>query len=161
MMENDANVLVTFVLNGKPVEQQVSATRTLLEMLRRDFALTAAKEGCGKGECGACTVLLNGQPVNSCLKIAATLQPSDQVQTLEGLADDKLMRHIQDSFVEEGAVQCGFCIPGMVMSSYALLKKHAKPDEQEIKEGISGNLCRCTGYTKILNAVKSASTKGD
>ncbi|NLI77458.1 MAG: (2Fe-2S)-binding protein [Candidatus Riflebacteria bacterium] len=147
---------IRFSLNGKTVEARVAPGLTLLELVRRQFSLTAAKEGCGKGECGACTVLLNDQPVNSCLKLAATLRPSDRVVTLEGLADDPLMKRIQHSYVEEGAVQCGFCIPGMVVSSYHLLKVHPQPTPAEIKEFHSGNLCRCTGYTKIEQAVAKA-----
>ncbi|HNV70054.1 MAG TPA: (2Fe-2S)-binding protein [Candidatus Ozemobacteraceae bacterium] len=148
-------------VNGSMIEIQIPATRTLLEMLRRDLALTGAKEGCGKGECGACTVLLNGQPVNSCLKLAATLLPSDEVETIEGLADDSLMKKLQQSYVDTGAVQCGFCTPGMVMSSYALLRRVARPTLDQIKEAHAGNLCRCTGYRKIFDAVQQAAEKGD
>lgn len=153
-------VQVKCKVNGKMIDIQVPATRTLLEMVRRDLALTASKEGCGKGECGACTVFLNGEPVNSCLKIAATLLPTDEVVTLEGLAEDNLMRTVQQAYVDSGAVQCGFCIPGMAMSSYSLLRKTPRPNLEEIKEAHSGNICRCTGYRKIFDAVKKASEKG-
>jgi aerobic carbon-monoxide dehydrogenase small subunit len=159
MSEN--TVGIHFILNGVKREIRVSPSRTLLEMLRRDFSLNAVKEGCGKGECGACTVLLNGRPINSCLKPAATLTPEDQVVTMEGLESDSLMKKVQTAYVDEGGVQCGFCTPGMVMSTYALLKNHKKPTEEEIKEGLSGNLCRCTGYTKILQAVKVAAGEGE
>jgi len=150
-------VKVTFSLNGRQVEAEVLPTMTVLEMIRRNFRLTAAKEGCGKGECGACTVLLNGEPVNSCLKLAASLTTSDQVVTVEGLEKDATMQAIQNAFVSEGAVQCGFCIPGMTMTSYKLLQSNPNPDEHQIKQALSGNICRCTGYRKIEAAVKKAS----
>ncbi|HNW10225.1 MAG TPA: (2Fe-2S)-binding protein [Candidatus Rifleibacterium sp.] len=150
-------VKVTFSLNGRQVEAEVLPTMTVLEMIRRNFRLTAAKEGCGKGECGACTVLLNGEPVNSCLKLAASLTASDQVVTVEGLEKDATMQAIQHAFVSEGAVQCGFCIPGMTMTSYKLLQSNPNPDEHQIKQALSGNICRCTGYRKIEAAVKKAS----
>ncbi|HQB82117.1 MAG TPA: (2Fe-2S)-binding protein [Candidatus Rifleibacterium sp.] len=150
-------VKVTFSLNGRQVEAEVLPTMTVLEMIRRNFRLTAAKEGCGKGECGACTVLLNGEPVNSCLKLAASLTASDQVVTVEGLEKDATMQAIQHAFVSEGAVQCGFCIPGMTMTSYKLLQSNPDPDEHQIKQALSGNICRCTGYRKIEAAVKKAS----
>ncbi len=150
-------VKVTFSLNGRQVEAEVLPTMTVLEMIRRNFRLTAAKEGCGKGECGACTVLLNGEPVNSCLKLAASLTASDKVVTVEGLEKDATMQAIQNAFVSEGAVQCGFCIPGMTMTSYKLLQNNPNPDEHQIKQALSGNICRCTGYRKIEAAVKKAS----
>jgi len=150
-------VKVTFSLNGRQVEAEVLPTMTVLEMIRRNFRLTAAKEGCGKGECGACTVLLNGEPINSCLKLAASLTSSDQVVTVEGLEKDATMQAIQNAFVSEGAVQCGFCIPGMTMTSYKLLQSNPNPDEHQIKQALSGNICRCTGYRKIEAAVKKAS----
>ncbi|GAB4279414.1 MAG: (2Fe-2S)-binding protein [Candidatus Rifleibacteriota bacterium] len=156
-MNNDNLIKVCFTLNGKVVQTEVSPELTVLEMLRRNFRLTAAKEGCGKGECGACTIILNKKPINSCLKLAASLTPEDTIETVEGLENDPLMKSIQEAFVTEGAVQCGFCIPGMVLSSYNLLKNVAKPDEHQIKQALSGNLCRCTGYTKIEAAVKKAS----
>lgn len=149
-------VQIRFQLNGRNVDADVEPTTTLLELVRRTFRLTAAKEGCGKGECGACTVLLNGEPVNSCLKLAAALQPEDRVETLEGLEKDPLMTTVQQAYVDAGAVQCGFCIPGMVMSSYSLLKRVPQPTEHQIKEALSGNICRCTGYRKIVAAVRQA-----
>ncbi|MFZ2960871.1 MAG: (2Fe-2S)-binding protein [Candidatus Ozemobacteraceae bacterium] len=149
-------VPITFMLNGKRVEKRLPAGRTLLEALRGDFALTASKEGCGKGECGACTVLLNDQPINSCLKAVSTLRKTDRVTTLEGLSDDTLMKKIQAAYVEQGAVQCGFCIPGMTVTTFALLKTNPKPSEEHIKEALSGNICRCTGYRKIVAAVRHA-----
>ncbi|OGK09092.1 MAG: (2Fe-2S)-binding protein [Candidatus Riflebacteria bacterium GWC2_50_8] len=150
---------ISFKLNGNQVETEVLPELTVLEMLRRNFRLTAAKEGCGKGECGACTVMLNDKPINSCLKLAATLNSSDQVISVEGFNEDKLMNNIQQAFVEEGAVQCGFCIPGMTMASYHLLQHNPKPDEHAIKQALSGNICRCTGYRKIEAAVKKAADR--
>ncbi|MBF0408047.1 MAG: (2Fe-2S)-binding protein [Candidatus Riflebacteria bacterium] len=155
-MAADSTVSVKFNLNGTKVEKTIPAQRTLLEMLRRDFSLIAAKEGCGKGECGACTVLLNGRPINSCIKLAASLTQEDSVETLEGLLEDPVMKKVQESFVSEGAVQCGFCIPGMLISSYSLLKNNKKPNVENIRQSLSGNICRCTGYTKIVDAVKKA-----
>ncbi len=149
-------VKVVFNLNGKRVETEVSSTMTVLEMVRRNFRLTAAKEGCGKGECGACTVLLNGSPINSCLKLAASLIETDAVFTIEGLEKDPVMQAVQSAFISEGAVQCGFCIPGMTMTSYNLLKSNASPTSHQIKQALSGNICRCTGYRKIEAAVSKA-----
>lgn len=157
-MQNNL-IKISFKLNGNQVETEVLPEMTVLEMLRRNFRLTAAKEGCGKGECGACTVMLNDQPINSCLKLAATLNSSDQVISVEGFNEDKLMNNIQQAFVEEGAVQCGFCIPGMTMTSYHLLQHNPNPDEHAIKQALSGNICRCTGYRKIEAAVKKAADR--
>jgi carbon-monoxide dehydrogenase small subunit len=148
---------IKFTLNKETVEAQVSPEMTLLELLRREFKLTAVKEGCGKGECGACTVYFNGKPINSCLMLAGTLSEGDIVETVEGLNADPLMNKIQQAYVEEGAVQCGFCIPGMTISTHYLLAKNPKPSLQEIKQGLAGNICRCTGYRKIEEAVKAAS----
>jgi len=159
-MAKEEKVSISFILNGQKTEAEVTAALTVLEMLRRDFSLTAVKEGCGKGECGACTIILNGQPVTSCLKLAAQLKPTDEITTLEGLEKDPLLKNLQKAYVEEGAVQCGFCIPGMIVSSYVLLKKNHHPTEQDIKEALAGNICRCTGYSKILTAVKRALPEG-
>jgi len=159
-MKKPETVKIEFVLNGKKVKTMVPATRTLLEMIRRDFGLTATKEGCGKGECGACTVIFNGKLISSCLKLAATLKPTDEVITLEALNENPVMKKIQQAFVEEGAIQCGFCTPGMVVSTFSLLQRNKKPSETEIKSALSGNLCRCTGYSKIIAAVKRASEEG-
>ena len=152
-------IKISFSLNGARVETEVTPQLTVLEMLRRNFRLTAAKEGCGKGECGACSIMLNDHPINSCLKLAATLKPEDRVISVEGFSEDKLMRNIQEAYVEEGAVKCGFCIPGMTMASYHLLKHNATPDEHAIKQALSGNICRCTGYRKIEAAVKKAAER--
>lgn len=156
MMSHNNSVSVSFNLNGSLVDTEIEPETTLLELLRSKMSLTSVKEGCGKGECGACSVILNGEIVNSCLKLAATLSPKDSVLTLEGLQDDPLMKKIQRSFVDEGAVQCGFCTPGMVITSYNLLLKCENPTLDQIKEALSGNLCRCTGYRKIFAAVRKA-----
>ena len=153
-MENA--VKVVFILNDRRVEAEISPTMTVLELIRQNFRLTAAKEGCGKGECGACTILLNGEPVNSCLKLAASLSETDRVVTIEGLEKDAVMQAVQNAFVSEGAVQCGFCIPGMTMTSYHLLKNNINPSPQQIKQALSGNICRCTGNRKIESAVSKA-----
>lgn len=159
-MNTESMIEVKFNLNGENVQTEVLPSMTVLEMLRRNFKLTAAKEGCGKGECGACTVLFNGVPVNTCVKLAATLRETDSIVTVEGLANDKLMQAIQKAYVEEGAVQCGFCIPGMTISSYSLLKKNSKPSMDEVKHALAGNICRCTGYRKIEAAVLKAAESG-
>jgi len=153
---NSNKIKISFNLNGKAVETEVLPELTVLEMIRRNFRLTAAKEGCGKGECGACTVLLNDVPVNSCLKLAASINHGDRIVTVEGLEKDQLMQSIQQAYVDEGAVQCGFCIPGMIMTSYDLLRSNPNPDAHAIKQALSGNICRCTGYRKIEAAVKKA-----
>jgi len=152
-------IKISFNLNGKTVETEVSPELTILEMLRRNFRLNAAKEGCGKGECGACTVMFNNHPINSCIKLAASLNKDDSVVSVEGFNDNTLMKNLQDAFVEEGAVQCGFCIPGMTMTSYHLLCNNPNPDEHAIKQALSGNICRCTGYRKIEAAVKKAADR--
>lgn len=160
MNTNEEMIEIRFNLNGEMVKTEVLPGMTVLEMLRRNFKLTAAKEGCGKGECGACSILFNGLPINSCLKLAATLTDTDSIITVEGLADDELMQRIQKAYVEEGAVQCGFCIPGMTISSYYLLKKNPNPRMDEIKHALAGNICRCTGYKKIEAAVVKAAERG-
>lgn len=152
---------IIFTLNGKKVETETTAQTTLLDLLRHNFKLVAAKEGCGKGECGACTVFLNNRPINSCLKLAATLNENDSVVTVEGLEDDNLMQKIRQGYTDEGAVQCGFCIPGMTMATHHLLSHNAKPTLSEIKTALAGNICRCTGYRKIEAAVKNAADRGE
>jgi carbon-monoxide dehydrogenase small subunit len=129
-----------------------------VELLREHLGLTGTKVGCGHGECGACTVLLDGEPVNSCLVFAAQCEGRD-VLTIEGLSKDGTLDRIQDAFVEAGAVQCGYCTPGMIMSAYALLASNPTPSRAEIEEAVSGNLCRCTGYVKIVDAVELAASK--
>lgn len=144
-----------FSLNGEPVEILVSEDKTLLRVLRDDIRLMGTKEGCEEGECGACTVLLDGKAVNACLVPAFQLEGRD-VKTIEGLSDGKRLHRIQQAFIDAGAIQCGYCTPGMVMSTFALLSENPKPNDDEIRESISGNLCRCTGYQKIIEAVKIA-----
>lgn len=142
-------------VNGKDYALSLPARTTLLEALRDYLGLTGTKEGCGKGECGACTVLVNGSVVNSCLMLAAQAEDKE-VLTIEGLSEDG-MDPLQEAFIDEGAVQCGFCTPGMVISAKTLLMENPDPSEEAIKEAISGNLCRCTGYLKIIRAIKAAS----
>lgn len=148
----------SFELNGAPVTVEVSSSTTLLEVLREHLGLTGTKEGCGRGECGACTVLLNGKPVNSCLILMDQVE-GQKVTTIEGLARDGKPHPLQQAFVEVGAVQCGFCTPGMILSAYALLAENPNPSRTEIREALSGNLCRCTGYTKIVDAVEVAARR--
>ncbi len=149
---------ISLTVNNKPYKLSVPANITLLDVLREKLKLTGTKEGCGKGECGACTVMFNGRSVNSCL-ILAPQADGAEVITIEGLGNLENMHPIQEAFVEEGAIQCGFCTPGMEMSSFYLLTKNPNPTEEEIREGISGNLCRCTGYMKIIKAIEKASQK--
>ncbi len=149
-------ITVHFIVNGMEYEIQTAPNRTLLDLLREDLGLTGAKDGCGgEGECGACTVLLDGSPVNACLVLAGQADQRDVV-TVEGLASEEGLHPLQKAFVENGAVQCGFCTPGAIMSAVGLLKKVPDPTEAQIREALSGNLCRCTGYTKMVSAVKNA-----
>ncbi|MFN3534265.1 MAG: (2Fe-2S)-binding protein [Desulfatiglandales bacterium] len=151
--------VVHFTLNGFEVEQEIESHKMLLDLLREKFELTGTKEGCGQGECGACTVLVDGLAVNACLFPALEVE-GRSVTTVEGLIGEGGRLHpIQEAFVEAGAVQCGFCMPGMVMSAKALLDETPNPTEEEIRRGISGNLCRCTGYVQIVDAIKLASQK--
>jgi len=133
--------------------------RTLLEVLRDDLHLTGTKEGCGEGVCGSCTVLVNGTPVRSCLTLAVAVQ-GKEITTIEGLREGEKLHPVQEAFVNHHAIQCGFCIPGMILTSYALLAENPNPTEKEIRRAISGNVCRCTGYAKIVEAVKSLAEKG-
>ena len=146
-------ISVQFKINGQQVKLKTQANRRLLDVLREDLGLTGAKEGCSVGECGACTVVLNGQAVHSCLILIGQADGAE-ITTVEGLAKGQELHPLQKNFLEHGAVQCGFCIPGMLMSSYALLQENPKPDEETIKETIAGNLCRCTGYKQIIEAVE-------
>lgn len=147
---------VSFTVNGEVYEVEVEPWWTLLEVLREKLYLTGTKRGCDRGDCGACTVLINGIAKLSCLMLAVEAQ-GKEILTVEGLAQDKELHPIQRAFVEQGAVQCGFCTPGMVLSAKALLDRNPTPSEEEVREGLSGNLCRCTGYTKIIEAVLVAS----
>jgi carbon-monoxide dehydrogenase small subunit len=144
-------------VNGVEYEVLIKPHWTLLDVLRNEIGLMGTKKGCDKGECGACTVIMNGEAVLSCLVLATQCQGKD-ILTIEGLAQGGKLDPLQDAFVKYGAIQCGFCTPGMIMASRALLNKTPHPSEEEIKRGLSGNLCRCTGYTKIIAAVQKAST---
>jgi carbon-monoxide dehydrogenase small subunit len=146
---------ISITVNGKVYEISVPPWRTLLEIIREDLGLTGTKEGCGLGECGACTVLMDGKAVNSCLVLAAEAD-GKQITTIEGLADGDKLHPIQQAFVDHGGLQCGFCTPGMIISAKALLDKNPNPTDEEIKQGIAGNLCRCTGYAKIIESIKAA-----
>ncbi len=151
--------LIRFTLNGDPVEVEIDPHLTLLELLRDKLELLGTKEGCGMGECGSCTVLLDGKTINSCIFPAWEVE-GRTVTTIEGLTDAQGNLHpIQKAFVENGAIQCGFCTPGMVLSAKALLDENPKPTEEEIRNGIAGNLCRCTGYLQIVQAIKAASNQ--
>ena len=146
---------IEFILNGKPVQAQAPADTSLLAFLRDTLGLTGTKEGCGIGECGACSVLLDGRLINSCLTLAAQAS-GRQVVTIEGLCNpDGGPSDLQQAFIHYGAVQCGFCIPGMVLAGEALLSANARPSRIEIREAIAGNLCRCTGYQQIVDAIQA------
>ena len=139
-------------VNGKAVAMEVQDDRSLLMFLREDLGLTGTKEGCGEGDCGACTVMVDGKSVNSCL-YPALLAEGREITTIEGIEKDGKLSEIQDAFIRHGAIQCGFCSPGMLMSAEALLKRCPDPDEQTIRRGLSGNLCRCTGYQQMVDAI--------
>jgi aerobic carbon-monoxide dehydrogenase small subunit len=146
---------ITITVNGVKESLNVPSNMTLLQMLREELALTGVKNGCAAGECGACTVLLNGEPVNSCMLLAVEANGAEIV-TVEGLAHDNQLDILQQAFIEEGGVQCGFCTPGMLISARALLNRQPNPTEEDIREALLGNLCRCTGYTRIVQAVQKA-----
>ena len=145
-------------VNGRAEYISVPSNMTLLQMLREELGLTGTKNGCSAGECGACTVLLDGQPVNSCLVLAVEAD-GHEVTTVEGLADDGGLSPIQQAFVDHNAVQCGFCTPGMLISAHALLKRNPHPTDAETREALVGNLCRCTGYLRIIRAIRDAAEK--
>ncbi|MCX6170407.1 MAG: (2Fe-2S)-binding protein [Ignavibacteriales bacterium] len=144
---------IKFTLNKKQVSAKVESNIRLIDLLRDKFNLTGTKEGCGVGECGACTVLMNGRAVNSCLVLAGQVEGVDIV-TIEGISTGDVINPLQKNFLSHGAVQCGFCTPGMVLSASALLDQNPNPTDEEIKDAIAGNLCRCTGYKQIIEAVK-------
>lgn len=143
-----------FILNGEACHTEIPEDATLLKVLRDILHLTGTKEGCGEGDCGACTVLVDGRSVNSCL-FPAVQAEGCQVMTIEGVEVHPELAKIQKAFVDYGAVQCGFCSPGMIMSTVALLQKYPKPTEEEIRRGLSGNICRCTGYQAMVDAIQS------
>ena len=146
---------IQLTLNNEWEETTVSSNMTLMRMLRENFSLTGTKNGCSAGECGACTVLMNGEPVNSCMVLAAECDGAT-ILTVEGLAQDKQLAAVQDALIQEGGIQCGYCTPGILISSLALLKRNSDPSDDEIREALVGNLCRCTGYLRMIDAVKRA-----
>jgi len=154
-----ANHSISMTVNGSKEYLTVPSNMTLLKLLRERLALTGTKNGCEAGECGACTVLMNGEPVNSCLVLAVEADGADIV-TVEGLAGDDRLTPLQEAFVEHNAVQCGFCTPGLLISAHALLERNPHPTKEEIQEALVGNLCRCTGYLRIIQAVQTAAEEG-
>ena len=154
MRDEEGRYIVTFVLNGESVQMNVPPHWTLLKLLRDGFGLTGTKEGCGIGECGACTVLMDGVPVNACLVLAPKVE-GREVQTVEGLGNRTALHPLQRSFIEHGAVQCGFCTPGILLSAKALIERKPHANQEEIREALSGHLCRCTGYHQIIEAVEA------
>jgi aerobic carbon-monoxide dehydrogenase small subunit len=151
------NRKIQFSLNGKSITREVPSHRLLLDLLRDEIGLTGTKEGCGTGDCGACTVMMNDKPVNSCLVLSGELDGVD-VTTIEGLKIGPELHAIQKAFIQDGGAQCGYCTPGMLMMSKALLDENPDPSEEDIRFALSGNLCRCTGYAKIIQAVQDAAT---
>jgi aerobic carbon-monoxide dehydrogenase small subunit len=150
--------MLTLNINGEALTVETYPNRTLLEVLREELSLTGAKEGCGEGACGSCTVLMDGLPVRSCLLLAVEAQ-GKEITTIEGLADGETLDPLQEAFVDHHAIQCGFCTSGMIVTAKGFLKAHPHPTEEEIRLALSGNVCRCTGYTKIIEAVKSVAER--
>lgn len=146
------NIVLT--VNGKDYSLEVASDRSLLDVIREDLHLTGTKRGCDKGDCGGCTILLNGRPMNSCLLLAVQAN-GQEITTIEGVAHGSELNPIQESFIKHGAVQCGFCTPGMILMALSLLGENLHPTREEIQEAISGNLCRCTGYVQIIDAIES------
>lgn len=155
---NNQRTHICININGKEYGSNVPPNLTLLDFLRETIGFMGTKKGCDSGHCGACTVLLEGKAINSCMLLAVQAD-GKKIITIEGLNEGEKLHPIQQAFIEENAIQCGFCTPGMIMSAKGLLDKNANPTDLEIKEALSGNLCRCTGYTKIINAVKNAANK--
>jgi len=149
---------MTFTINGEIYEDEIDVRRTLLEVLRENFGLTGTKKGCNEGECGTCTVLLDGKPVASCLVLAVEAQ-GKSIETVEGLEQNGELHRLQQVFIEHGAFQCGFCTPGVLMAAKGLLDKNPKPSEEEVRRAIAGNLCRCTGYNKYVEAILDVAAK--
>ena len=152
------NIKVSINVNGINYTKNIDSTTRLIDFIREDLKLKGTKEGCGEGECGACTVIVNGKAINSCLMLASSADGKNVI-TIEGASDKDKLHPIQEAFMEVGAVQCGYCTPGMILSAKALLDEKPNADEEEIKEALSGNLCRCTGYKKIIQAVILAKDK--
>jgi carbon-monoxide dehydrogenase small subunit len=146
---------ISIIINNKSCFFDIEPETTLLDLIRDHAGLKGTKKGCDTGHCGACTVLMDGGPVNSCITLALKAA-GKKIETIEGLSDGKTLHPIQEAFINEGAVQCGFCTPGMILSSKALLEQNPNPDDEQIRTALSGNLCRCTGYTRIIAAVKKA-----
>ncbi|MBC2722966.1 (2Fe-2S)-binding protein [Desulfosporosinus sp.] len=149
---------IEFKINGKEHNMNVPSTMRLIDLLREELGLTGTKEGCGEGECGSCTVLMNGKAVNSCLVFVPQIR-GQEILTIEALEKDGQLDQLQESFIKNSAIQCGYCTPGMLMSAKALLMVNPHPTEDEIKTSIAGNLCRCTGYNKIVQAIQEAATQ--
>lgn len=150
---------IILTVNGDKYPITIEANRTLLSVLREELALTGTKEGCGAGECGACTVIMDGKAVNSCLVLAVEAEGCEII-TIEGLAEDGKLHPLQEAFIKHQGLQCGFCTPGMIMSAKALLDRNPNPSDEEIKEAIAGNLCRCTGYYHIIEAIREVAKGG-
>jgi aerobic carbon-monoxide dehydrogenase small subunit len=149
---------ITLNVNNREYDLVIPVNLTLTQVLRENLKLTGTKQGCAVGDCGACTVLMDGEPVNSCLILAVEAE-GHTIQTIEGLAEEGKLHPVQEAFVEKGGIQCGFCSPGMILTAKALLDKNPNPNETEIREAISGNLCRCTGYQKIVESVQAAAER--
>ena len=152
--------IVRFQVNREPCELLVEPHQTLLNVLREELGLTGTKKGCDTGDCGACTVILQGKPVNACLVLAVEADGME-IETIEGLADGEHLHPLQEAFIQSGAVQCGFCTPGMILMARALLAENPEPSEGEVRKALAGNLCRCTGYAKIVQAVLTAAKEGE
>ena len=148
--------LIRLIVNGDPYEVMVKPSETLIQVLRNKLGLTGTKHACDTGKCGTCTVLLEGKPIRSCLMLAISARDRE-ITTIEGLAKNGDLHPIQEAFIKHGAIQCGFCTPGMVMFTKAFLEENPKPQDEEIREALSGNICRCTGYVKVIEAIKAAS----
>ena len=149
---------MTLIVNGKERNVVTDPERSLLDVLREDLHVTGPKYGCGEGQCGACTVLMEGRPIRSCV-IPVSLANKKKITTIEGLAEGDRLHPVQQAFLDEGAVQCGYCTPGMVLTAVALLEENPRPTDEQIVEAMNGNICRCNGYTKILNAIRRAATQ--
>jgi carbon-monoxide dehydrogenase small subunit len=154
-----ADVIRKLELNGEDREVKAPPERRLLDVIREDLRLTGTKEGCGEGECGACSIIVNGDVTNACLMVFGQLSDGDRILTVEGLGDAEHLSPLQACFLEAGAAQCGICTPGMLLAAHALLSKHDAPSREEIAAWLAGNLCRCTGYAKIIDAVEAAARK--